>query len=38
MNLARAIHLDESDTKVFYNRARIGDWALSGGFDFSSSA
>lgn len=36
MNLARAIHFDESDTKVFYSPARTGEWAVSGGFEFSN--
>ena len=36
MNLARAIHFDESDTKVFHNPARTGEWAISGGFEFSN--
>lgn len=35
MKLARAIHLDESDTQVFYSPARTGEWAISGGFEFS---
>ena len=36
MNLARAIHFDESDTKVFHNPARTSEWAISGGFEFSN--
>ncbi len=36
MNLARAIHFDESDTQVFHSPARTGEWALSGGFEFSN--
>lgn len=36
MILARAIHFDESDTKVFHNPARTGEWAISGGFEFSN--
>lgn len=36
MNLARAIHFDESDTKVFHTPARTGEWAISGGFEFSN--
>lgn len=36
MNLARAIHFDESDTQVFHNPARTGEWAVSGGFEFSN--
>ncbi|MGR3756660.1 MAG: DUF6505 family protein [Tranquillimonas sp.] len=35
MNLARAIHFDESDTRVFHNPARTGEWCISGGFEFS---
>ena len=35
MNLARAIHFDESDTRVFARPARTGEWCLSGGFEFS---
>ncbi|MFQ5438377.1 MAG: DUF6505 family protein [Paracoccaceae bacterium] len=36
MKLARAIHFDESDTLVFHNPARTGEWAISGGFEFSN--
>lgn len=36
MNLARAIHFDESDTMVFHTPARTGEWAISGGFEFSN--
>ncbi len=36
MKLARAIHLDESDTQIFHNPARTGEWAISGGFEFSN--
>lgn len=36
MNLARAIHFDESDTMVFHSPARTGEWAVSGGFEFSN--
>jgi hypothetical protein len=35
MKLARAIHFDESDQNVFHNPARTGEWAISGGFEFS---
>ncbi|MFK5998055.1 MAG: DUF6505 family protein [Rhodobacterales bacterium] len=35
MKLARAIHFDESDRNVFHNAARTGEWAISGGFEFS---
>ena len=36
MYLARAIHFDESDRNVFHNPARTGEWATSGGFEFSN--
>ena len=36
MNLARAIHFDESDQRVFANPARTGEWCISGGFEFSN--
>lgn len=36
MNLARAIHFDESDTRVYHSPARTGEWAISGGFEFSN--
>ena len=36
MQLAREIHLDESDTNVYFNPARTGEWAISGGFEFSN--
>lgn len=35
MKLARAIHFDESDTRVFHSPARTGEWVVSGGFEFS---
>ncbi|GAA0775860.1 hypothetical protein E1180_13195 [Roseibium denhamense] len=35
MNLARAIHLDDSDKNVYFSPARTGEWCLSGGFEFS---
>ncbi len=35
MNLARAIHFDESDTRVFASPARTGEWCIAGGFEFS---
>lgn len=34
--LARAIHFDESDSQVFHQSARTGEWAISGGFEFSN--
>ncbi|MDE0057452.1 MAG: DUF6505 family protein [Defluviicoccus sp.] len=36
MNLARAIHFDESDMRIFYAPARTGEWCISGGFEFSN--
>ena len=36
MKLARAIHFDESDTLIFHSPARTGEWAISGGFEFSN--
>ncbi len=36
MNLARAIHFDESDTRVFASPARTGEWCIPGGFEFSN--
>jgi len=36
VKLARAIHFDESDTRVFHNPARTGEWCISGGFEFSN--
>jgi len=36
MKLARAIHFDESDTRVYANPARTGEWCVSGGFEFSN--
>lgn len=35
MKLARAIHFDESDQRVYAVPARTGEWCLSGGFEFS---
>ncbi|MFW2544575.1 DUF6505 family protein [Primorskyibacter sp. 2E107] len=35
MKLARAIHFDESDTFVFAQPARTGEWCIPGGFEFS---
>ncbi|HKL55267.1 DUF6505 family protein [Marivita sp.] len=35
MKLARAIHFDESDLRVYANPARTGEWCISGGFEFS---
>lgn len=36
MKLARAVHFDESDRRVFANPARTGEWSISGGFEFSN--
>ncbi|RYH03477.1 hypothetical protein EU805_07090 [Salipiger sp. IMCC34102] len=36
MKLARAIHFDESDTRIFHNPARTGEWCIPGGFEFSN--
>ena len=36
MNLARAIHFDESDLNVFHSPARTGEWCVTGGFEFSN--
>ncbi|WP_238368411.1 DUF6505 family protein [Mesobacterium pallidum] len=36
MKLARAIHFDDSDTRVFASPARTGEWCVSGGFEFSN--
>lgn len=34
--LARTIHFDESDQQVFTRPAPTGEWAVSGGFEFSN--
>lgn len=36
MQLARAIHFDESDMNVFHSPGRTGEWCISGGFEFSN--
>ncbi|WP_412505851.1 DUF6505 family protein [Roseovarius sp. SYSU LYC5161] len=36
MKLARAIHFDESDMRVYHSPARTGEWCVSGGFEFSN--
>ncbi|MFD1343323.1 DUF6505 family protein [Litorisediminicola beolgyonensis] len=36
MSLARAIHFDDSDTRVYARHARTGEWCISGGFEFSN--
>jgi hypothetical protein len=35
MQMARAVHLDESDTLVFPRAARTGEWCIPGGFAFA---
>lgn len=35
MKLARAIHFDDSDTRVYPRPARTGEWCIAGGFEFS---
>lgn len=35
VKLARAIHFDESDMRVFASPARTGEWCIPGGFEFS---
>ncbi len=34
--LARTIHFDESDQNIFARPAESGEWAVSGGFEFSN--
>ncbi|MBD3679429.1 MAG: hypothetical protein HUJ27_13665 [Rhodobacteraceae bacterium] len=36
MKLARTIHFDDSDKNVFSRPAESGEWAISGGFEFSN--
>lgn len=36
MKLARAIHFDESDLRVYACPARTGEWCIPGGFEFSN--
>lgn len=36
MQLARAIHFDESDSRVYHISAQTGEWCISGGFEFSN--
>ncbi|WP_137700722.1 DUF6505 family protein [Marimonas lutisalis] len=36
MKLARAVHFDESDMRVYASPARTGEWCISGGFEFSN--
>ena len=34
--LARTIHFDESDARIFARPAQTGEWAIPGGFEFSN--
>ena len=36
LQLARAIHFDESDMNIFRTPARTGEWCIPGGFEFSN--
>lgn len=36
LKLARTIHFDESDGNIFARPADSGEWAVSGGFEFSN--
>lgn len=36
MKLARTIHFDTSDQNIFARPAESGEWAISGGFEFSN--
>lgn len=36
LKLARTIHFDESDRNIFSRPADSGEWAISGGFEFSN--
>lgn len=36
LKLARTIHFDESDQNIFSRPAATGEWAVSGGFEFSN--
>ena len=36
MKLARALHFDENDQRVFHSHAQTGEWCISGGFEFSN--
>ncbi len=36
MKLARTIHFDDSDQNVFSRPAETGEWAITGGFEFSN--
>ena len=36
MKLARTVRFDESDENVFHRAAQPGEWAVSGGFEFSN--
>lgn len=36
IKLARTVHFDESDQNIFTRPADAGEWAVSGGFEFSN--
>ena len=36
MKLARTVRFDESDNNIFHRAAQPGEWAISGGFEFSN--
>ncbi len=36
LKLARTIHFDDSDRNIFARPAESGEWAISGGFEFSN--
>ena len=36
LKLARTIHFDDSDRNIFSRPAESGEWAISGGFEFSN--
>lgn len=36
MLLARAVHFDDSDSRIFHRPAVTGEWAIAGGFEFSN--
>lgn len=38
LKLARTTHFDDSDQQVFARPAQTGEWAVSGGFEFSNWA
>jgi len=36
VKLARTVRFDESDENIFHHPADVGEWAISGGFEFSN--